>query len=118
MDVHHLALGPRRVLVLHHEGDGLHEHGVLGPGLQVGQQHARVHVAVLVELHVHHVPAVGATALLALKRTDVLEGSVGTRGHIGSLTETQDRKKQDCSSINIKIRIRMFNILGNMSTHN
>ena len=77
VDVHHLALGPGRVLVLHHQGDGLHEHGVLGPGLQVGQQHARVRVAVLVELHVHHVPAVGAAALLALERADVLEGSAG-----------------------------------------
>lgn len=62
------------MLVLQHERDGLDEHGVLSPGLQAGQQHPGVDVFVGPQLHVHHVPAVGAAAVLTLVLCDVLEG--------------------------------------------
>lgn len=61
------------MFVIHHECDGLDEHGVLRPGLQVGQQNSGVRVLVQPQLHIHHVPAVGAAAVLPLKLCDVLE---------------------------------------------
>lgn len=62
------------MFVLEHERDRLDENGVLRPRLQAGQQDPGVHVFVRCQLHIHHVPAVGATAVLALELCDVLEG--------------------------------------------
>lgn len=61
------------MFALHLQRDGLHEDGVLGPGLQLLQAHVRVAVPVLGQIHVHHVPAVGAAAVLPVKLGDVLE---------------------------------------------
>lgn len=53
------------------QGDGLDEDGVLGPGLEAGQQDAGVLVLFLGQIHVHHIPAVGAAAVLPLVLLDV-----------------------------------------------
>lgn len=71
-DIDHLALGARHMFVLYHECDRLHEYSVLCPGLQAGQQDSGVWVFVWSKLHIHHVPAVGATAILPLKLCYVL----------------------------------------------
>lgn len=68
-----VALRPLDVFALHLQHDGLHEDGVLGPGLQLLQAHVRVAAPVLGQIHVHHVPAVGAAAVLPVKLGDVLE---------------------------------------------
>ena len=78
-DVDHLALGAE-VFVVHFERDGLDEHGVLRPGLQGGEQHPGVRVFVRAQLHVHHVPAVRAAAVLTFELRDVLEGSAENTG--------------------------------------
>lgn len=61
------------MFVHHHECDRLDEYGVLCPGLQAGQQNSGVCVLVRPQLHIHHSPAVGATAVLPLELCDVLE---------------------------------------------
>lgn len=71
-DVDHLALGTRHLFVLHYECDRFHKYGVLCPGLQAGQQDSGIWIFVWSQLHVHHVPAVWATAILSLKLCDVL----------------------------------------------
>lgn len=71
-DVDHLALGTRHMFVFHHECDRLHKYGVLCPGLQVGKQDSGIWVLVWPQLHIHHIPAVGATAILPLELCDVL----------------------------------------------
>lgn len=70
-----VGLRPLDVFALHLQRDGLHEDGVLGPGLQLLQAHVGVAAAVLGQVHVHHVPAVGAAAVLPVKLGDVLERS-------------------------------------------
>lgn len=64
------------MVVLHHgEGHGLHVNGVLRPGLQPVQQNAGLHVLVGREVHVHHVPAVGAAGVLPVILRDVFKGA-------------------------------------------
>lgn len=60
------------MFVLHHQRSGLDKDGVLGPGLEARQQDPGVRVSILSQLHIHHSPAVGATAVLALVLCDVL----------------------------------------------
>ena len=61
------------MLVLHHQRDGLDKDGVLGPRLEGRQEDPGVRILIRGQVHVHHVPAVGATAVLAVKLGDVLE---------------------------------------------
>lgn len=60
------------MFVLYHECDRLHKYSVLRPGLQAGQQDSGVGVFVRSQLHIHHIPAVGAAAILPLKLCYVL----------------------------------------------
>lgn len=61
------------MFVLHLQGNGLHKNSILRPGLEVLETDFWVVGFVLREIHIHHVPAVGATAILAVKLRDVLE---------------------------------------------
>lgn len=60
------------MFVLQHERDSFDKDGVLRPGLQARQQNSRVRVLVGPQLHIHHIPAVGAAAILSLELSDVL----------------------------------------------
>lgn len=72
-NVYDITLGPGDVFVLHLQGNGLHKYGILGPGFEVLQTDFWVSVFVLRQIDVHHVPAVGTAAVLAVKLCDVLE---------------------------------------------
>ena len=67
-----LALGAVNLVLVGSRQLGLDHDGVLRPGLQAGQQNSGVGVLVGPQLHVHHVPAVGAAAVLPLELCNVL----------------------------------------------
>lgn len=74
------------MVILHHgEGHGLDVNGVLCPGLQPVQQDAGLHVLVGRQVHVHHVPAVGAAGVLPIILRDVFKGA-----------ETQSAELRQC----------------------
>lgn len=72
-DVYYGAFGPFDVFVPHLQGDDFHKYSILGPGLEVQKSDFRVDLLVMGEIHVHHVPTVWSTAVLAVKLCDVLE---------------------------------------------
>lgn len=71
-DINDVALRPRDVFVLHLQGGGFHINGVLGPGLEILKSKFGICISVLWKVYVHHVPAIGATAILAIKLCDIL----------------------------------------------
>ena len=83
-DVDDVTLCPGDVFAHHLQSDGLHEHGVLGPGLQVLEADVGFAVFILRKIHVHHVPAVRAAAVLSVERGDVLERPGGDTRHGGT----------------------------------
>lgn len=92
------------MFVLEHERNRLDKNGVLRPRLQSGQQDPRVHVFVRCQLHIHHVPAVGAAAVLALELCDVLEGPGRKRSKVLKLVYSYylgDLKCKKLSSLQV-----------------
>ena len=75
-DVDDVTLCPGDKFVLHLQGNGLHENSILSPGFEVLKADFWVNAYVLRKIHVHHVPAVWATAVLAAKLCDVLQRAV------------------------------------------
>lgn len=72
-NVDYITLCSSNVFVLHLQGNGLDKNSILGPGLEVLNADFWVSVFILREIYIHHVPAVWATAILAVKLCDVLK---------------------------------------------
>lgn len=89
------------MLVPHLQGDDFHKYGVLGPGLELQKRDFGVDVLVVREIHVHHVPAVGSTAVQAVELCDVLERTGGDRQKDGVFSHMaaahNQRKSTTCT---------------------
>lgn len=95
-NVDYITLCPS-VFVFPLQGNGLHKNSILGPGLEVLKTDFWVSVFILRKIHIHHVPAVWATAILAVKLCDVLERAGKDTKHGCALTKrTSTPSETDC----------------------
>lgn len=98
-NVQDFTLGPTDVVVLHHgEGHSLDVNSVLCPGLQPMQQNARLDILVGREVHVHHVPAVGAAGILPIILRNVFKGSERQTGKLRGCFRAVTPKLSDAFS--------------------